>query len=140
MMLLLRTNDNHVVHVEDKDMGVSHLISTILPSLDVENPEEIPLFNVSYPVLLKIVEYTRHYRREPMKSIPKPLVQNRLGVQQWYVDYITSLQEPTLYELLNAATYLDILPLQELICARIASLITGKECHELKEIFGFNYE
>jgi hypothetical protein len=27
-----------------------------------------------------------------------------------------------------------------LICARIASLITGKECHELKEIFGFNYE
>lgn len=140
MMLKIRTNDGHVVHVEKKDLEISNLISTVAQSILDETEEEIPLYNVSYPVFLKILEYTRHYGREPMKTISKPLFQNSLGVQQWYVDYITSFHETTLYDVLNASTYLDIEPLQELICARIATLITGKEYHELKEIFGFDYE
>ena len=46
----------------------------------------------------------------------------------------------TLHEVLDAANYLDIAPLQELACARIASLIRGKECDELRHIFGLDYD
>lgn len=141
MLLKIRTNDNHVVDIDEKDLMISNLISMVAQSIhDVNEPEEIPLYNVSYSLLLKTLEYTRHYRREPMRTISKPLFQNKLGVQQWYVDYISLLEKQTLFDLLSVSTYLDIEPLQELICAYFATLITGTEFNELKEIFGFHYE
>lgn len=141
MILKIKTNDCHIVQVEEEDIMISNLISMVAQSICENEKEEIPLYNVSFSIFLKILEYTRHYKREPMKIIPKPLTQDGgLGVQQWYMDYLSTLKEETLYELLKASTYLDIEPLQHLLCARIASFITGKECNELKEIFGFNYE
>lgn len=139
MILHLKTNDNHRVRVNANELRVSNLIQVLVQSME-EEEEEIPLYNVSHNVLLKVLEFARHYHQEPMKTIPLPLRDHTLPIQEWYVEFVSVLQNETLYEILHAATYMDIEPLQNLICARIACLIKGKECHEVKQIFGFEYE
>lgn len=136
-MLKIKTKDDYRVDVDADDLLVSNLIQVLRES---GSDDEIPLYNVSCKIFLKILEFTKHYNKDPMQTIMKPLPNDHIPVQKWYVDYISTLQDETLYELLHASTYLDIEPLQQLACARIASLIKGKECHELKKIFGFDYE
>lgn len=139
MILKIRTNDNKVVDVGSDDLKISNLINMLIESIEKDG-EEIPLYNVSYCMFLKVLEYAQYYKKDPMKKIAKPLINNQLNIQQWYTDFISSQYEGGLYELLEAATYLDIEPLQELVCAHIASLINGTECGELKKIFGLDYE
>lgn len=139
MMLTIETNDNHKVQVPAEDVRASRLLDMIAQGMG----EEVPLYNVSHRVLLKVLEFTRHHNTDPMKTIPKPLPDDGdLQVQPWYANYISSLDDDsgTLYEVLSAANYLDIGPLQELACARIASLIRGKDCDEIRQIFGLDYD
>lgn len=140
MILSIRTNDDVIQQVDSDDLMVSNLLTVLLPS--VQEGEEIPLYNVSHDEFSKILEFTRHYQKDPMKTIMKPINNADLGVQAWYLEYVSSFPqegETSLYDILMASTYLDIEPLQELICAYIASLLKGKECNELKKIFGLDY-
>lgn len=140
MLLKIRTRDDYIVEVESEDIQISYLIKMLVEGIENDG-EEIPLYNVDYKVFLKILEFTRHYQKDPMEKIEKPLKNdNSICVQKWYLDFISLQDDNGLYEILEASTYLDIEPLQELICARIASLIKGTECDELKKIFGLDYD
>lgn len=142
MLLRIRTQDDQEVEVQSEDLAISNLIKMLTESVKEENEifEEIPLFNVSHRVFLKVLAFTRHYHKDPMKTIHKPLKDNHLPVQKWYMEFVSLETRESLYELLEAASYLDIEPLQDLLCARIASLIKGTECDELKKIFGLDYD
>lgn len=140
MLLTIRTNDGQQLEVPSENLAISNLIQMLTDTMEGEG-EEIPLYNVSYSIFCKVLEFTSHYHNDPMKTIDKPLKDNHLPVQKWYMDYIVSFQPgDSLYTLLDAASYLDIEPLQDLVCARIASLIQGVECDELKTIFGLNFD
>lgn len=142
MLLKIRTQDDQQVEVQSEDLNLSNLIKMLTENIEEENEmfEEIPLFNVSHRVFLKVLAFTRHYHKDPMKTIQKPLKDNHLPVQKWYMDFVSVESRDSLYELLEAASYMDIEPLQDLLCARIASLIKGTECDELKRIFGLDFE
>jgi len=77
-----------------------------------------------------------------MGTIARPLPSNDLQdvVDEWYSAYIMNLEETTLYDLAKASNYMDIEPLQDLACARVASLIRGKEPHEIRKILGLSEE
>ncbi len=141
MLLKIRTQDDQEIEVQSEDLGISNLIHMLTDSIEDENEmfEEISLFNVPHRVFLKVLAFTRHYHKDPMKTIHKPLKDNHLPVQKWYVDFVSVETRESLYELLEAASYMDIEPLQDLLCARIATLIKGTECDELKKIFGLDY-
>lgn len=143
MILTIETNDKHKVRVDAQDVKASRLLDMIAEGMEGGGGvEEIPLYNVSHRTFLKVAEFMKQHNEDPMRPIPKPLPDDGdLRVQPWYAHYIASLDEgETLYEVLSAANYLDIAPLQELACARIASLIRGKECDELRHIFGLDYD
>ncbi len=53
-------------------------------------------------------------------------------MQPYYAEFITSLDKDTLFNLTLAANYLDIKPLLELCCARIASFIKNKTPEEIR--------
>lgn len=139
MLLTIRTKDGQQVQVQSEDLAISKLIHMLVEGMREGDDNEIPLYNVVHGVFLKVLAFTTHYHKDPMKTIDKPLKDNHLPVQKWYRNYVSSESEENLYELLEAASYLDIEPLQDLLCARIASLITGTECDELKKIFGLDY-
>lgn len=137
-LLRITTKDDCVVEVDYQYLHLSELIKTIMEG-NTEELIEIPLPNVEEKFLLKIIEFGKHYVKRPMKPIPKPLplVDFTEIVDPWYFNFIASFEiEEGLFPLMKAVNYMDIPPLQELSCARIASIVRGKEPNEIKRILG----
>ena len=55
-------------------------------------------------------------------------------VDHWHADFVNVDQE-MLFEIVMAANYLDIKPLLELSCAKVASQIKGKSIPEIRQYF-----
>ena len=89
--------------------------------------EEIPLPNVKKAILEKVVDFCLHLRDNPPPEMEKPLKSANMTevTTTWYSDYI-NLDQETLFDMILAANYLDIKPLLDLSCAKVASLIKNK--------------
>ena len=55
-------------------------------------------------------------------------------VCQWDADFVDVDQE-MLFELILAANYMDIKPLLDLTCAKVASMIKGKTPEQIRKTF-----
>merc|ERR1719359_1972666 len=87
---------------------------------DSGTDEEIPLPNVKTAILSKVVDYCKYHKESPPEEIQKPLKSSNLaecGVCEWDVEY------------------LDIKPLLDLTCAKVASMIKGKTPEEIRKQF-----
>lgn len=135
-LLQVTTQDEIVMQIPFEELKLSELIKTIMESSD-ELITEFPLPNVNSSMLKKIIEFCKMYKKNPMKPIPKPLPLLEFDqiLDPEYSNYISSFQTiDELYELIKSVNYLDIPPIQELACAKIASFIRGKEPEEIRRI------
>lgn len=96
---------------------------------------------VKIAVLQKVGEFLAHLNGDPKPlEIQKPLKSANLAemtppLDGWYIAFVSCDQE-MLYELILAANFMDIKPLLELCCARLASMMLGKNHVELREMLG----
>ena len=56
------------------------------------------------------------------------------GVSEWDPEYV-NIEQEVLLELILAANYLDIKSLLDLTCAKVASMIKGKNTEEIRKQF-----
>jgi S-phase kinase-associated protein 1 len=135
-MLKLISNENEIILVE-KDIAIlSELIKTMHEG-DKEE-KEIPLPNVKSSILKKVILYLKYHFRNPAKEIEKPLKSANLAdvVCPWDAEFIEcDNNQETLFELILAANYMDIKPLLDLSCAKVASMIKGKTPEEIRKTF-----
>ena len=112
----------------------SLLIKGMIDDSGVE--EEIPLPNVKKNILEKVVSFCLHLRENSPPEIEKPLKSANISevTTPWYADYI-NLDQEALFDLILAANYLDIKPLLDLSCAKVASLIKNKSIQEIRRFF-----
>ena len=131
----------HLVSIEgdryEVDVDVcrlSELANTMLG--DEEGTVEIPLPNVKNSVLIKVIEFIKHYKLEPMNEIEAPLKSANMHelVQEWYAHFVAVDQE-LIFDLVMAANYMDIKPLLNLTTATVASMIKGKSPEEIRQTF-----
>ncbi|EWC86595.1 hypothetical protein PFNF54_04611 [Plasmodium falciparum NF54] len=112
--------------------------TVIMNILEVMTAEEdtIPLPNIKTPILKKIIEYMEYHINNPADEIPKPLITSNLQdvVSSWDFDFVNTDKE-TLYELIEASNYLDIKPLLDLTCGKIASMMKDKTTEEIRAEF-----
>ena len=103
---------------------------------DSGTDDVIPITQVCKPVMIKVVEFCEHMKEHTPPVIEKPLSSSDLSqiVDQWHADFVNVEQE-LLFEIVMAANYLDIKPLLELCCAKVASLIKGKSVPEIRRFF-----
>lgn len=104
---------------------------------DFENNLEIPVINVTAPILRKVIEFLQyHFENGPMKEIEKPLKSDNLSdsVSEWDSKYI-DLENDILFNIILAANYLDIQSLLDLSCAKVATMIKGKSPEEIRKTF-----
>jgi S-phase kinase-associated protein 1 len=77
-----KTSDSRTVHLVSQEgesfdvplnvAKMSELVKTMIDEeQDEEEAQEIPLPNVKSSVLAKIIEFTQHYKTEPMNEIEK---------------------------------------------------------------------
>ena len=107
---------------------------------ELEHPaqaqEQIPLPNVTAPVLEKVLAFCRHHRDAPMADIEKPLRSENMHevVEAWDADFI-DMEQNSLFDLILAANYMDIPALLDLGTAKVASMIKGKTPEEIRATF-----
>ena len=56
------------------------------------------------------------------------------AVSLWYADYI-ELPRDSLFDIIMAANYLDIKPLLDLACCRVACMMKGRCTTEVRQMF-----
>lgn len=136
-MLKLVSQENDNFQIPKKVAIMSELIKTMAEG-DTEE-KEIPLPNVKGEVLKKVVQYMKYHSENPAKEIEKPLKSSDMGqvVSQWDADFVDVDQE-LLFELILAANYMDIKPLLDLTCAKVASMIKGKTPEQIRKTFNIH--
>ena len=133
-MVRLVSQEGEVVEVDQETVVISVLIKSMID--DSGTDEDIPLPNVTKPILEKVMEFCKHVKDHPLQEIEKPLKTDNLRdiVSPWYADFV-DLDQETLFEVILAANYLDIKPLLELTCAKVATMIKGKSVVEVRKLF-----
>ena len=133
--LVLASADNQKIQIDFKSAERSHLLRGLLA--DYEDNKEIPLPDVKYNILKKVVEYLTYYKDKEPAQIPKPLPSANLNefTNEWDVNFINSIELDGVFDLINAANYMDINSLLDLACAKIASLMKGKSAQEIRAMF-----
>merc|ERR1712050_471203 len=99
--------------------------------------EDIPLPNVKTAILSKVIDYCKYHKDISPEEIQKPLRSTNLlecGVSEWDVEYV-NIEQAILFELILAANYLDIKSLLDLTCAKVSSMIKGKNTEEIRKQF-----
>jgi len=118
-----------------KDIAVhSALIKTMWSGDKTET--EIPLPNVRSSILKRVISFMQYHHDNPMKEIEKPLKSSNMRevVPEWDANFVEVDQE-TLFELILAANYMDIKPLLDLTCAKVASMLKGKTPEQIRKQF-----
>ena len=130
----LVTSEGEEVEV-DKEVAIkSVLIKSMID--DSGTDESIPLPNVKKAILDKVIEFCKYIKENPAPEIEKPLKTTNMGdvVAPWFANFV-DIEQEMLFETILAANYLDIKPLLELSCAKVASLIKGKSVQEIRKYF-----
>lgn len=133
--LNLVSSDNQKIQIDSKSAERSQLLKGLLA--DYEQKDEIPLPDIKFDVLKKVVEYLTYYKDKTPREIPKPLPSANLAevTDEWDVNFINGIELDNVFDLINAANYMDISSLLDLACAKIASLMKGKTAEEIRAMF-----
>jgi S-phase kinase-associated protein 1 len=132
--LNLLSRENESYSVLRKVAMMSELVKTMAEGDSSE--ENIPLPNVKSSILTKVIEYMTYHHANPAKEIEKPLKSSIMSevVSKWDASFVDVDQE-VLFELILAANYMDIKPLLDLTCAKVASMIKGKTPEQIRKTF-----
>jgi S-phase kinase-associated protein 1 len=134
-IITMTSSDGQKITIDEKSAERSSLMKGLIQ--DYTENSDIPMPDIRGEVLKKVVEYLTHYNESEPKEIPKPLPSaNLLDVtDEWDVTFINSVDLDTTFDIINAANYMDIKPLLDLSCAKIASLMKGKTAEEIRQMF-----
>jgi S-phase kinase-associated protein 1 len=119
---------------------MSELVKTMIGDDEEDNEGEIPqvpLPNVKGQVLANVIEFCQHHYNNPLPEIEKPLKSASMEevVPKWDASFVDGATQEEIFEIILAANYLDIKPLLDLACAKVASLIKGKSPEEIRSTF-----
>ena len=102
--------------------------SGILKGMIEDFPDDVsfPLKSIKGNILEKIKEYLMHYKDEVPQNIEIPLKSNNFNecVNNWDFNFLGN-DIDIIFDLLEAANYMDIKPLHELVSAFLGSNIRG---------------
>ena len=138
----LKSSDNVVKEVEIDLLMKSKLLKGLIEDYQGDD-EEIPLNEVDAKNLDLIIDYLTHYKDTEPKEIPKPFPERTdedflKGIlnDEWTYTYLTNQSLEGLINLVNAANYLQIDGLINIIAAKLAHEMCNCEVEEARKKFG----
>lgn len=115
---------------------VSKLVKEMLEEEEDEKVPRAPLPRVPGLILSIVLEFCEHHLVEPMPELPKPLRSDTLDtVPKWYHEFLERFDQVVFFELVLASNYMDVKPLLDLACAKMAMKIKGKSAEEVRKTF-----
>lgn len=132
--VILKSKDDREFAVSRAVANMSVTIKNILADFDdVSNPE-IPVPNVSGPILEKVIQWCEHHKEDPVVLEERAEEKRTDDIAPWDQEFC-QVDQSTLFELILAANFLDIKPLLDLTCKTVANMIKGKTPEEIRKTF-----
>jgi len=129
-MITLRSSDGEEFEIEENVAKESQTIKHMIEDDCAESV--IPLPNVNSKILSKVIEYSKkHVESSSSKSDEKTADEE---LKAWDADFV-KVDQPTLFDLILAANYLNIKSLLDLTCQTVADMIKGKTPEEIRKTF-----
>jgi S-phase kinase-associated protein 1 len=134
-MLKLISSDGKAFELP-KNVALQSVLVKTMSEGDKE-AQDIPLPNVNSIVLDKVVQYLMHHVNNPAREIEKPLKSSDMKqvVSTWDAEFV-DVDQTLLFEIIVASNYMDIKPLLDLCCAKVASMMKGKTASAIRRTFG----
>ncbi|CEG84996.1 Putative E3 ubiquitin ligase complex SCF subunit sconC [Rhizopus microsporus] len=130
--ITLLSNDNQKIEVEKEVAKKSVLIKNMIEDIG-DSDAPIPLPNINYKVLEKIIEWCSYHRDDNINKDDKQ--ENRtIEIDEWDQNFMQVEQE-MLFDIILAANYLDIKQLLDIGCKTVADMIKGKTVEEIRKTF-----
>lgn len=133
-VVVIQSQDGQEYKVFVKAAKMSETVKSLIEDAGTEGV--IPLPNVSGAILAKVIEYARYHSENPtpvVKEEQKAELRTD-DICEWDLEFC-KVDQPTLFELILAANYLDIKELLELCCKTLANLVKGKTPDEIRKTF-----
>ena len=137
----LKTSDNIIKEVDPNILMKSKLLDNLLKDFNEEELFSLPDVDSKYLEL--VIKYLEHYKDFEPKEVPKPFPERTdeefmKGIlnDQWTYDYLTNQTIEELINLVNAADYLQIEGLINIIAAKLAHEMCNCEVEEARKKFG----
>ena len=115
-------------------------LSVLLKSTiqDFQGDIVVPLSEMDEKTTQKVVDYLVHYDGQMPPEIEKPLKSANMKdvTDTWSSEYIDGLSLEELVDLTVAANFMELQPLLDLTCAKIASMCKDKSEDEIFKTFG----
>ena len=138
----LKSSDGKIFEVPIDILQKSTLFKDMNQS-DEDEENEIELKEVDGKNLERIIEYLKHYKDIEPKEIPKPFPERTDDAflrsilnDDWTFDYIQSMTLEEAINLINAANYLQIDGLINILAAKLAHEMCNCEVEEARRKFG----
>ena len=112
-MVRLESSDGKIFEVEEAVASQSGFLKRVIGDFGTKNP--IPLTTISSQVLEKLIEYCRYHHMHDKNDNDRMLIFGRFDFH-----FLTALNRQTLFELTEAANFLDIKVLRDHACQVIA--------------------
>ena len=138
----LKSSDNVVKEVDIKLLDKSKLLKGLVEDYQGDD-DEIPLNEVDSKNLELIIKYLEHYKDTEPKEIPKPFPERTDDAflksilnDDWTFDYLQGMTLEESINLVNAANYLQIDGLINILAAKLAHEMCNCEVEEARRKFG----
>ena len=133
----LQSSDGETFDVDVEIAKRFVTIETMLQALGMEenDKEIVRLPNINSAILRKVIQWATYHVDDPPAPDDDDNKEKRTGdISSWDADFLKVDQE-TLFELILAATYLDIKGLLDVTCKTVANMIKGNTPEEIRKTF-----
>lgn len=132
----LESQDGQEFKTTVKTAEMSETLKSLME--DAGTDGKIPLPNVTGKILAKVIEFCKYHVENPTPvSSAAAAVDGEKRTDDlctWDIDFC-KVDQPTLFELILAANYLDIKSLLDVTCKTVANMIKGKTPEEIRKTF-----
>lgn len=134
--ITLISKENEEFKLTRLSAEMSVLLKNTTQDYPIDQP--IPLYEIDSSCLKLIIEFLNHYNGNAPKEIEKPLPQGDIKefLDEFQYFFINKISLEQLVDLTSAANFMEIHPLLDLCCAKIASMCLDKTEEELYQTFG----
>ena len=131
----LQSSDGEIFPVDLEVAKVSHTIKNMLESLGIEEGTEdiFPLPKVNAKTLKKVIQWATHHKDDHLGYEESYEKMETEETSSWDREFL-KVDKETLYELIQAADFLEIKGLLTLTCKAAANRILGMNADEIREV------
>nr|XP_053653952.1 uncharacterized protein LOC128703350 [Cherax quadricarinatus] len=117
---------------------MSNLLSEMINCIEASNDDEvIPCDNINTPILKMVIDYCKYYTENPPSILPLDYdnATSLNDISSWDYNFLQTEDKTMLFDLVNAAHFLDIKSLEQVTCKMIANEIKGKTTEQIRQMF-----